>query len=234
MKSFSTLIVLLCLLLDPAWSGQGKEVNILIEKNAAGEDVIELNGERINMSGEFDQLGVELQALVKGLKTLGAEGELDQAFIGILLEEEETDATGVNVIGITPDSPAQNAGIKSGDIITGINGSSLVGDPEQTPPNKLFQNLKKMKAGEELELDLLRDGKQISVSLIAGRRGDHLRSGLKHLADLEKNMSHRHEQDPVPAWMVWSSIRWTRSWVLISAVTRVCWYYVRHRIKICP
>lgn len=194
MKLISTLIALLCLLLDPAWSGQGKEVNILIEKNDAGEDVIELNGERINLSEELDHLGVELDALVKGLSSLGGEGKSDQAFIGILLEEEETDSTGVNVIGITPDSPAQNAGIKSGDIITGINGSSLAGDPEQTPASKLFKNLKKMKAGEEVQLELLRDDQQILVSLIAGRREDHLRSGLKHLADLEKNMLHRHEQ----------------------------------------
>lgn len=195
MKSFSTLVVLLFMLLDPAWSGHEKELDILIEKDAAGEDVLEINGERIKLSEELGQLGVELQALVKGLELLGGEGEADQAFIGILLEEEETDPAGVNVIGITPDSPAQSAGILSGDIITGINGSSLAGDPDQTPPKKLFQNLKNMTAGEEVQLDLLRDGQQISISLTAARRGDHLRSGLKHLAELEKNMLHEHEAD---------------------------------------
>lgn len=193
MKSILSLVLLFCLLLDPAWSGQEKEVKILIEKNAAGEDVIEVNGERITLGEELDHLGIELQALVAGLKSMGVEGESDRAFIGILLEEDETDSTGVNVIGITPDSPAQDAGIQSGDIVTGINGSSLAGDPEQTPASKLFHNLKKMKAGEQVQLQILRDGQQVSVTLVAGRRGDYLRSGLKHLADLKKNMSIRHE-----------------------------------------
>lgn len=83
----------------------------------------------------------------------------DRAFLGILLEEEETGPTGVNVIGITPDSQAQDAGIKSGDIVTGTNGSS---------------------------------------------------------------------------WLVWNSIRWTRSWEPILAVILVCSCYMFRRAKTCP
>lgn len=190
MKSATILFTLLFLLLDPAWSGQEEQVHILIEKNAAGEDVIEINGELINMSEELDHMDIELQTLLKEIRStsMGALAKPEQAFIGILLEDEDTSTTGVNVIGITPDSPAQSAGIKTGDIITGINGSSLAGDPKQTPASKLFHELKNLKANEKLELDLLRDGQQMSLSLIAAKRGDY----LKYLADLEKNKFSRH------------------------------------------
>lgn len=194
MKTFSILVSLLCLLAQPAWAEQGKEINILIDKNGSDQKIIEINGERINLDEELDGLDMELHTLVKMLKSMSDEGNSDQAFIGILLEQDDTDSTGVNVIGITPDSPAQSAGIKAGDVIIGINGSSLAGDSQETPAHKLFQVLKNLKAAEKLELELEREGQQMSLSLIAAKRGDHLQQGLKYLTDdLEKNLLKRHE-----------------------------------------
>ncbi len=207
MKSTSLFITLLCLIVNSAWSEQDKDVNILIKEKGTSREIIEINGKHITLNDELDGLDkmlndeldglddmeIELHKLVKVLKSMGNEGESDQAFIGILLEEDDADATGVNVIGITPDSPAQSAGIKAGDIITAINGSNLARDPKQTPAHKLFKILKKLKAAEKLELELLRNGQQISLSLIAAKRGDHLRHGLNYLAeDLEQNLLKRH------------------------------------------
>lgn len=189
MKSATIILfTLLFLLVETAWSG--KEVRILIEKNAEGEEVIEVDGERVNMSEELDQMDIEVQTLPKKLDPMSMDDEesSERAFIGILLEDEDTSTAGVHVIGITPDSPAQSAGIKTGDIVTGINGSSLAGDPKQTPASKLFHELRSLKANEKLELDLLRDTQQMSLSLVPAKRGDY----VKYLADLKKDKSGHH------------------------------------------
>ena len=145
----TTLFVLCCMLVNSAWSGQGEEVNIVIEKNAAGEEILEINGERVNLSEELENLDADLHGLLKELKFLGGKGKPDQAFIGILLEQEDPDAAGVNVIGITPDSPAQKAGLKAGDLITAINDTSLAGDAQKSPGKKLLLELQQLKAGED-------------------------------------------------------------------------------------
>lgn len=192
MKLITMLFASFCLLINPAWSGEGKELKILIEKNDAGDEILEINGERINLREELKDMDTDLNGLLKELRFLGDEGKSDQAFIGILLEHDDEDAAGVNVIGITPDSPAQKAGIKAGDMVTSINGTSLVGDAQQSPGKKLLLKLQEMKAGEELELEMIRDGQQVSVSLIAANRGDHLQSGLKHLESLERDKHQPH------------------------------------------
>ena len=188
----TTLFVLCCMLVNSAWSGQGEEVNIVIEKNAAGEEILEINGERVNLSEELENLDADLHGLLKELKFLGGKGKPDQAFIGILLEQEDPDAAGVNVIGITPDSPAQKAGLKAGDLITAINDTSLAGDAQKSPGKKLLLELQQLKAGEELELELIRDNREISVSLVAANRADHLRTGMQHLEELEREKHKGH------------------------------------------
>lgn len=187
MKSATILFTLLFLLLDPAWSGQEEEVRVRIEKNAAGEKVVEINGELINLSEELEHMDIEVQTLLKKIDPMDEESS-ERAFIGILLEDDDSSTAGVHVIGITPDSPAQSAGIKTGDIITGINGSSLADDPKQTSASKLFHELRNLKANEKLELDLLRDTQQMSLSLIPAKRGDY----VKYLADLKKDKLSHH------------------------------------------
>jgi membrane-associated protease RseP (regulator of RpoE activity) len=61
---------------------------------------------------------------------------------------------GVFVIDVIPDSPAEEAGLKHGDVITHVNGK-LVDDEEE-----LIDDLKKAGAGKQVDLAVIREGKK--------------------------------------------------------------------------
>ena len=64
---------------------------------------------------------------------------------------------GVFVIDVMPDSPAEQAGLKHGDVITHVNGK-LVDDEDE-----LVDDLKKAGAGKRVDLTVIRDGKKQEI-----------------------------------------------------------------------
>jgi len=72
---------------------------------------------------------------------------------------------GAGVIGVTPGGAADVAGIRSGDIITAINGEPLSSASSSEANESLIALMGEVEEGEELELDYLRDDKTISVKL---------------------------------------------------------------------
>jgi membrane-associated protease RseP (regulator of RpoE activity) len=64
---------------------------------------------------------------------------------------------GVFVIEVMPDSPAEKAGLKHGDVITHVNGK-LVDDEDE-----LVDDLNKAGAGKQVDLAVIRDGKKQDI-----------------------------------------------------------------------
>jgi len=72
---------------------------------------------------------------------------------------------GAGVIGVTPGGAADEAGIRSGDIITSINGASLSSSSSSLANEALIELMMTAEEGEELELDYLRGNKTVSVKV---------------------------------------------------------------------
>jgi S1-C subfamily serine protease len=70
---------------------------------------------------------------------------------------------------VVPDSPADKAGIKDGDIIVKVNGHAIDRD------NPLDATLSEFAPGDTVTIELLRDGQTMSVSLTLGTRPGDLR-----------------------------------------------------------
>ncbi len=122
---------------------------------------------------------------------------------------EEMDRQGVEVQGVMEGSPAQEAGLRAGDIITHLNGQSLIepiameeeeemDEDQSLPVQRLISLAGDLEAGEEVELRYLRDGTPSTVSFEAaetddpsvmvfvGERGDEdLRIEMRELARME-------------------------------------------------
>lgn len=85
-----------------------------------------------------------------GVYTVPIEDLSTRAKKRLNLTEEE----GVIVLEVMPDSPAEEAGLKHGDVITHVNGKAIEDEDE------LRVDLKKVGAGHDVKLSICREGKK--------------------------------------------------------------------------
>ncbi|HMN25024.1 MAG TPA: PDZ domain-containing protein, partial [Ignavibacteriaceae bacterium] len=70
---------------------------------------------------------------------------------------------GVIVTKVLPNTPAENAGLKSGDIITEIDGYKI--SNEQT----IFGVFQEFRVGQEIKVKIIRDNKELTKNMILER-----------------------------------------------------------------
>lgn len=91
--------------------------------------------------------------------------------IGVSLATEansETDRLGARVVEVVPDGPADDAGIRAGDIITRFDGTRLGGD---NPSRKLMELAQKLEAGDTVKIEYQRDGDKRTATVVAENLG---------------------------------------------------------------
>lgn len=99
----------------------------------------------------------------------------DRPRIGVMLQsraDKETDRIGAKIAEVTPDGPADKAGLKAGDIITRFNGVALGGataddDDESGPAGKLVELVQKLEKGDTVEVEYRRGSDTAKVRLVA-------------------------------------------------------------------
>lgn len=74
-------------------------------------------------------------------------------------------AMGALVEEVTPDGPADRAGLRSGDVVLGINGEFVDGVAD------VQREISQMQAGDTVSLRLLRDGQEVRINVEAGDAG---------------------------------------------------------------
>lgn len=72
---------------------------------------------------------------------------------------------GVTIRGVTPNSAAADAGLRSGDVITAVNDETLSADTEEAANRKLLDFLEGVREGDTLDVEYLRDGKAASIEI---------------------------------------------------------------------
>ena len=121
--------------------GGGQGVGFAIPSSEVAKVVAELLRNGVVERGK---IGVNLQALTPSLGEALHAGE---------------EVKGAVVVETEPGSPARYAGIEPGDIITEFNGKPVDG------PRELRKMVLKSPAGESAKLELLRDGKRLTVKV---------------------------------------------------------------------
>jgi C-terminal processing protease CtpA/Prc len=103
-------------------------------------------------------------------------GEMERRFefiadgrprLGVNIGEVRGDGPveGVKIVGVTPGSAADDAGLRAGDIITAINDESMSADNSGEASRRVLDFMAGVEEGDILEVEYLRDGKVGSVEV---------------------------------------------------------------------
>ncbi len=153
-----------------------------INPGNSGGALVNLKGELVGinsaiLSGSGGNIGIGFAIpvnMVKGvMDQLIKYGQVKRGILGVNIynvtpeiakEFGLSESTGALVAGVAPGSSAERAGIKTGDIITSINGITMKGAGE------LRNAIGMLRVGDKVEIGFLRDGKpQKVIALIAER-----------------------------------------------------------------
>ena len=106
-----------------------------------------------------------------------AKGRADHPFLGIQMAQitpelkqelksqknfEVDAAAGILIVDVMPNSPAERAGLKSGDVIQAI------GEQKITAADQVQQAVEKVEIGEQLNLSLMRNDRQLDLAVKVG------------------------------------------------------------------
>ncbi|MEW5764633.1 MAG: PDZ domain-containing protein [Acidobacteriota bacterium] len=86
--------------------------------------------------------------------------------LGVILEtdpDEEVDPKGVLLRGVSPGGPADEAGLRAGDILISINGNPLGLKDSKQATKKIYEVLGEAKTGDSIQVDYLRGAKKNSA-----------------------------------------------------------------------
>jgi serine protease Do len=179
--------------------------------NAHGE-LIGINTFLISGSGSFSGMGFAIPAQIvePTVETLIRDGKVTHAFIGVSITDvtpenakffQMNKAEGALVSDVTPDAPGAKAGLRTGDVITELDGKPV------TDAGQLQMFVGQKRPGDTIHLEVVRDSKPMSVAVtveaLGGDKGTEIASGehkgrwgLK-LADLTPEVRNElQSQDP--------------------------------------
>jgi Do/DeqQ family serine protease len=155
-----------------------------INPGNSGGALVNLKGELVGinsaiLSGSGGNIGIGFAIpvnMVKGvMDQLIKYGQVKRGILGVNIynvtpeiakEFGLTDSSGALVAGVAPGSSAEHAGIKTGDIITSINGVTMKGAGE------LRNAIGMLRVGDKVDIGLLRDGKPRQVTALIAERSD--------------------------------------------------------------
>ncbi len=141
----------------------------------------------------------------------------NRPMIGIIFDTDanrKTDHLGLKLQGVTPGGPADEAGLKAGDILTRFNGRSLAADKSKSgPADKLREYMKGAKIGEKVHLSYLRGGSSHDVTITLSSLAP---IDLTFLKDIKIP---KVPATPLPPNFVWYGTNMPADWMDMELVT---------------
>ena len=95
---------------------------------------------------------------------------------------------GVNILGVSPGSAADEAGLRAGDVITAVNGESLSADDGAASNRRLLDFMEGVEEGDKLSVEYLRDGNVGKVEVEPRIMGPHVYAWAGDGKDFEFNV----------------------------------------------
>jgi C-terminal processing protease CtpA/Prc len=156
---------------------------------AMAEAALALAAERLGQNADMEHSRAELSRAHRALREASREVALahrdmeaeqrqisrvrminlgDRAVIGVLLGDASE--KGVELNGVSPGGPAEQAGLKQGDVLVAVRGTDLTGKDANGAREALLSTMAEVKPGEEIRIDYVRDGNDQNLMLTAEKR----------------------------------------------------------------
>ncbi len=87
------------------------------------------------------------------------------SMLGINISGGAARDEGVDVVGVSPGGPAEQAGLKAGDVVTAVDGKALRRSGERSASAQLVEYMRGVEPGKVVKVDYLRDGKKQAASV---------------------------------------------------------------------
>jgi len=137
--------------------------------NLAGE-VVGVNTAIISPSGGSVGIGFAIPSSTAKhvIASLKSDGKVTRGWLGVQIQPVTDDIAeslgldgryGTIIVRVTEDSPAEKAGLKSGDTVLEVDGKRVLG------PRDLARKIARVRPGTEVEIKLLRDRKEMTKSV---------------------------------------------------------------------
>lgn len=148
------------------------QTDAAINPGNSGGPLVDLSGRVIGMNSAIRTdnetsgsiglgFAIPIDLVVRVSNQIKAGEQVTHPRIGIVINTSARIA-GAEITEITPGSGAEKAGLKEGDIITGLNGVPVAGGTE------LVANILNFQPGDTVEITLVRDGKRMNVEVLLG------------------------------------------------------------------
>jgi S1-C subfamily serine protease len=90
----------------------------------------------------------------------------DRPRLGVMIGADgDGPVKGVAIVGVTPGGAADEAGLRSGDLITAVNGEAMAAENADAASRKLLDFMSGVEDGDTLEIEYARDGKSGKVEV---------------------------------------------------------------------
>lgn len=135
------------------------------DRAALEKDLAEARAELDKAAREVAELSRQLYGGESGDVMRFVHGGPRGSMLGVNIGGGAARDEGVEVSGVSPGGPAEQAGIKTGDVLLAVNGQALRRGGERTASQQLVEFMRGVEPGRAVKIEYLRDGKQGTVEV---------------------------------------------------------------------
>ena len=168
-----------------SWRGwRGSEIEHLIQTNAplypgfSGGPLVDVDGRAIGMNswvfGRGDGRAIAMDVAERVIASLKADGRIRRPYLGIGTQEvalpepvkaKAKQDSGLLIVAVEPQSPADKAGLMQGDTLVALNGTTT------SSLEDLYSGLRKAKVGATQTVRVVRAGELKDLQVTVGEAG---------------------------------------------------------------
>ncbi|MCH2173135.1 trypsin-like peptidase domain-containing protein [Myxococcota bacterium] len=155
------------------------QTDAMIDRGSSGGPLVDLDGKIVGINSRAQGRGISFTIPIETAQKVMSQikaGGIERGFLGITMQPldrnlanyfELPELTGVIINSIVENSPAQRAGLRTGDILFRFDGKRI--EAEEDEDLRILQRrVADLDAGTKVEMEVFRDGEQVPLSAVVG------------------------------------------------------------------